>query len=47
MFDLRKISRTPIFDLRKKNQAFSGKKGIFWQKMLKLEFFFPYNKKKA
>ena len=22
MFDLRKISRTPFFDLRKKNQAF-------------------------
>ena len=29
MFDLRKISRTPFFDLRKKNQAFSGKKDNF------------------
>ena len=47
MFDLRKISRTPFFDLRKKNQAFWGKKGNFWQKMLKLKLiFFPYNKKK-
>ena len=46
MFDLRKISRTPFFDLRKKNQAFWGKKGNFWQKMLKLKsFFFLYNKK--
>ena len=40
MFDLRKISRTPFFDLRKKNQAFWGKKGNFWQKMLKLKLFF-------
>ena len=32
MFDLRKISRTPFFDLREKNQAFWGKKGNIWQK---------------
>ena len=35
MFDLGKISRTPFFDLRKKNQAFLGKKGNFWQKIPK------------
>ena len=35
MFDLRKISKTPFFNLRKKNQAFWGKKGNFWQKILK------------
>ena len=40
MFDLGKISRTPSFDLRKKNQAFWGKKGNFWQKMLKLRLLF-------
>ena len=40
ILDLRKISRTPFFDLRKKNQAFCGKKGNFWQKMLKLILFF-------
>ena len=47
MFDLRKISRTPFFDLRKKNQAFWGKKGNFWQKMLKLELFFSLKQKKT
>ena len=40
MFDLRKISRNPFFDLWKKNQAFWAKKGNFWQKMLKLKSFF-------
>ena len=32
MFDLRKVSRTPFFDLRKKNYRFWGKKGNFWLK---------------
>ena len=36
LFDLRKISKTPFLDLRKKNWAFWGKKGNFCQKMLKL-----------
>ena len=27
MFDLRKVSRNPFFDLRKKNQAYWGKNG--------------------
>ena len=47
MFDLRKISRTPFFDLRKKNQAFGGKKGNFWQKLLKLKLFFFLTTKKS
>ena len=44
MFDLRKISRTQFFDVRKKNQAFLGKKGNFWQKMVKPDFFFLLTK---
>ena len=31
IFYLRKIYRTPFFDLSKKNQAFWGKIGNFWQ----------------
>ena len=36
-FDLRKITRNPFLNVRRKNQAFWGKKGNFWQKMLKLK----------